>query len=362
MTEHVELDQLRGSFREVLDRESDRDHLLKHIATGKPRYETLWKLASELGWPLLSIPERDGGLGLDINALCVLYRELGRAVAPIPLLGGMLAIDLLVHGASHSQREAWLPQIASGQAAVAVSPPTIWAPPTVKIRVDVDAAVLDGTALHVPDAPASQLLIVSAVETSGKQWRVVIDAAADKIEVLSIQPTDQTRSLGHVVFRGTVVPRDRVLEDADTKLETHLTLHAALAVACDSIGGAEACLTTTLDYLKTRQQFGRLIGSFQALKHRCADHQSALVAATALLEAAVVQVSKGAGELDALLVKAYACDVYARIAQDAVQMHGGIGFTWEHSCHLFLKRAKFNQVLFGSRERLLDRVAEKMVS
>lgn len=362
MSDQLELDQLRTSFREVLDRECDRARVLEHIATGKPRSEALWKLAGELGWPMLSIPGEEGGVGLGIDALCVLYRELGRSLAPLPLLGGMLGIDLLTRGASNHQRCDWLPRIADGGVAVAVSTPTPWAAPTVTLRIEAETAILDGTAMNVLDAPASEVLIISCTDASGAQRRALIDVAADGAEILSTAPTDQTRSMGQVAFHRTAVPRHRVLEDAGAAPEAHLTVHAALAIACDAIGGAEACLKMTLDYLKTRQQFGRLIGSFQALKHRCADHQSALVAATALLDAAIVQVSGGGGELDALLVKAYACEVYARIAQDSVQMHGGIGFTWEHSCHLFLKRAKLNQVIFGSREQLLDRSAGIMGS
>jgi alkylation response protein AidB-like acyl-CoA dehydrogenase len=137
-----------------------------------------------------------------------------------------------------------------------------------------------------------------------------------------------------------------------------------LAIACDSIGGAKAVLDPTVAYLKTREQFGKPIGSFQALKHRCAEHKVAIEAADALVRDAVERWSNDAADaaLFAALAKALACDVYAGVATDAVQLHGGIGFTWEHVCHRYLKRAKLNQTLFGGSAAHRDRAAQLLLA
>jgi alkylation response protein AidB-like acyl-CoA dehydrogenase len=140
--------------------------------------------------------------------------------------------------------------------------------------------------------------------------------------------------------------------------------HAALALACDGLGLADAVLTLTVEYLKTRMQFGKVIGSFQALKHRCANHKVALEAARASTHDAVRHWVEGRSDARARssLAKAHACEAATVIATDAVQLHGGIGFTWEHTCHLFLKRAKLNEALFGTRAAHEDRAANLLLN
>ncbi|TAL00023.1 MAG: acyl-CoA dehydrogenase, partial [Rhodospirillaceae bacterium] len=140
-----------------------------------------------------------------------------------------------------------------------------------------------------------------------------------------------------------------------------LMLHAAVAVASDAMGGAESILASTIEYLKLRQQFGKVIGTFQALKHRVADHHVAIIGAEALVENVAEEASRGRPDLaGALECKALATSVYARIAQDCIQLHGGIGFTWEHPAHLFLKRALVDATLFGSVEQTLDRFIARL--
>src|SRR5262249_38403424 len=153
--------------------------------------------------------------------------------------------------------------------------------------------------------------------------------------------------LAHAGFEALMLPVERRLgeQPLDPVLHDALLEHAALALACDAVGAAQEVLGLTIDYLKTRQQFGKPIGSFQALKRRCADHRVALEVAWSLVREAVRSRASGASDAaaQASLAKAYACDVGAAIATDATQLHGGIGVTWEHPCHLFLKRAKLDE-------------------
>jgi alkylation response protein AidB-like acyl-CoA dehydrogenase len=169
--------------------------------------------------------------------------------------------------------------------------------------------------------------------------------------------------LARLELDGVRVAADRVLGGGDELRDT-LTAEAALLIACDAKGGANAVLERTLDYLKTRMQFGKPIGSFQALKHRCADHKVALEASGAVTTEAVRLWAAGdpSAVVMASSAKAYACGTYATVAEDAVQLHGGIGFTWEHDCHLFLKRAKLNQALYGSTSAHLDRAASLLAA
>ena len=174
-------------------------------------------------------------------------------------------------------------------------------------------------------------------------------------------PHDATRTLGRLRLDQHPVPAERLLAEgaAAEQLRERLMDHAALALAADSIGGAAAIFDITLEYLKTRRQFDRPIGSFQALKHRCATLRIRQRAAEASLLRAR-EASTGGIERPstaASIAKFEACDAYLAIAAQAIQLHGGIGFTWEHSCHLFLKRAKLNQVMFGSSGWHQDRVA-----
>jgi alkylation response protein AidB-like acyl-CoA dehydrogenase len=173
------------------------------------------------------------------------------------------------------------------------------------------------------------------------------------------RPTmDRTRSLCDVVFDDVEIAPEQVLNVTPAHWGELLD-HASVALACDSIGGATHILEKTVEYLRTRVQFNRAIGSFQALKHRCATWKILQEAASALTSNAAQMLAADAEQRasSASSAKFYACDAYAAIAGDAVQLHGGIGFTWEHDCHLFLKRAKLNQVLFGSAIEHRERVA-----
>jgi alkylation response protein AidB-like acyl-CoA dehydrogenase len=352
-------DSLRDGFRDVLDREAGSERLHRFVDAGGLYDEALWRAAAALGWPALSVPEAHGGLGLGLPEAAVLFEEIGRALAPLPLLGGYLAGRAIEIGGSEAQKAAWLPRIAAGELVCAISPPLPGRAPLPTAVEDGDGLRLSGQALDLLDGGSASLFLVLARLAHGSLAYVLVDGVEAAVE-----PTvDRTRHLARVDLDGVRVSADRVLGGGQALRET-LAAEAALLIACDAKGGANAVFERTLDYLKTRMQFGKPIGAFQALKHRCADHKVALEASGAVAAEAVRLWAAADSSAVAMAssAKAYACDVYGEVAEDAVQLHGGIGFTWEHDCHLFLKRAKLNQALYGSSVAHLDRAARLLAA
>jgi alkylation response protein AidB-like acyl-CoA dehydrogenase len=358
----MDLEALRDGLRGVLSEQASHEKVAAFTDAQGVLDANLWGQASELGWLALSAPEKQGGLGLGPAELGVVYEELGRTVTPLPVLGSMLVIEALRQDA---ERQApWIERLASGELIGATSHLTPQSLQTdLVLTADGDSIVLNGSSGHILDGAAASLLLLLAREGETLRW-VLVEPATDGVAVERLETIDRTRHLGRVTLADLRLPRDRVLSGEARDIAAALIRHAGLALAADAIGGATAILDITLEYLKTRQQFGKPIGSFQALKHRCADHKIALVAAQAYVAEAVAKAASGVPEAHryALSAKALACDVFVRIAQDAVQLHGGIGYTWEHPCHLYLKRAKLNEQLFGGPTVWLDAVSDRLLA
>jgi alkylation response protein AidB-like acyl-CoA dehydrogenase len=345
----IGLDELRNSIREVLD-----EHLLARgdaipNEEGRPLDRALWDQMAGLGWLALGIDEAHGGLGQGFAHSAVLHEELGRALSSVPALTTLLAADAIALAGTAEQKARWLPAIAAGElmASITLTPSGAIAP----------TAHADGVVVpDMPFADAVDLFLLPVAAADGRVALAVVEAA--KASVTKRRTVDLTRSMGEVrVDAAVLAGAERIPLDPATL--GRLRDRAAVALASDAIGGSAAVLARTVDYLCVREQFGRPIGSFQALKHRAANWKVLLEAATALVRHAADAVA--ADETDASTVascaKFYACDAYAAISADAIQLHGGIGFTWEHVCHLFLKRAKLNQLLFGSSTVHKERVA-----
>lgn len=352
MDDDLDLDALRASFRDVLASECSLEVALKHFEHRHGTHRKLWDTIVELGWPALAIPEAQGGLGLGIAALALLYEELGRAVAPLPFASTMIAADAIARGGSEQQRDVWLPRIAAG-AILAVAPPAPLGPPQLRIERQGAAWHLSGS-VDVLDAADAAAALLLASDMNGGLCRVLVAPAM----VAARSLWDHGHTLSTLTFDREDVGEDAVFASG-VELEEALAIHAALALAAEAVGGSDTLLPLTVDYLKTRHQFGKPIGSFQGLKHRVADHRTRLEADRLLLASAVALAAAGdplAGS-EASAAKAQACADYAELARDAVQLHGGIGFTSEQACHLFLKRARLNEALFGDGERHIARAA-----
>jgi alkylation response protein AidB-like acyl-CoA dehydrogenase len=341
----LDLSELRAGIRPVLEGVCGHEALRRHIDSDAPFLAALREEARALGWFGLVSPEEAGGLALHRHAGVVLNEELGRAASPLPIVGALMAgRALALTGAAGPMAE----RIAAGEAVVGVSAGD--AAPTLKLS---RAGALSGAARLILDGADADLFLLQADADDGAAWVLV---ARDMLAVTPTPLVDRTRSMAEARCDGVKIDRSRMF-GAD--VARALRIEAAMALAGDAVGGAAAVLEMTIAYLKTREQFGRPIGSFQALKHRCADHAVALEAAKALVEDAAAHWDgdDAAMEAKAALVKAHACETYAAIAADAVQLHGGIGFTWEHPCHIYLKRAKLNQALFGTAAAHRDRAA-----
>jgi alkylation response protein AidB-like acyl-CoA dehydrogenase len=364
-SDSMDLGALRDGVRAVLAQQASHEKVAAFTNAEGVRDQPLWAQAAELGWLALSASEAHGGLDLGPSELAVLYEELGRAVAPLPVLGTMLVIEALTRGGDAAQQAAWTPRLAAGELAGAVSMLTPGTPKsTLTLLAGADGGVvLDGVVENLLDGAAADVLLLLARDGETSRW-VLVEPAVDGVTVEKAATVDRTRHLGAVRFDRVALPAGRVLSGDAGQIADALLHQAALALASDARGGANAIFEITLDYLKTREQFGKPIGSFQALKHRCADHKIALVASGALVAEAVVKMASGdpAAGRYALAAKALATEVYARVAQDAVQLHGGIGYTWEHPCHLYLKRAKLNEQLFGGPAAYLDRVTQLLLA
>jgi len=347
MTLTSEQQALRDSFRQVLGDVAAPSDTRRACDSGADPAARLWAQMAELGWLALPIAAQFGGLGLGRVETAALYEELGRCVAPAPVLGVFLAAEALSVSGDDGAKQRWLPGLARGEAKIAVA-------------ADFSASVAErggrvtGRVAHMLDVGADAM--IAPIESPPASPRLaLVKASAPGVSAVLTPAIDITRALGAIEFKDGEAEIIALTPAQWSALQDH----AHIALACDSLGGAEAILDRTVAYMQTREQFGRPIGSFQALKHRAAQWKVLLEAARALVQSAVAKWEAGdpALAIAASAAKFYACDAYAAIAGDAVQLHGGIGFTWEHECHLYLKRAKLNQTLFGASAAHKDRIA-----
>jgi alkylation response protein AidB-like acyl-CoA dehydrogenase len=351
------LSALRDSACDVL-----ADHCASHQlhgfvdGEGEAFDRKLWKMAADLGWLGLAAPERCGGLGAGIVETAALQRELGRFAAPIPYISTVLVERALAHWRPSSIADAFCSALCAGEKVAGAG--QIGSGRDGGLRAErVDGKFrIEGTCALVLDGTGADLFLLS-VRVPGEAAGLALLQASDGLKVEPLPVADRTRAVARLVCNDVVAPAETVLLGSPAaELTTMLADDARILIASDALGGAEAIFDKTVDYLKTRIQFGKPIGSFQALKHRCADHKVRIEAAKFLVDRAAA-ASQDERSLWAGLAKFNACDAYAAIAGDSVQLHGGIGFTWEHDAHLFLKRAKLNQHLFGDSAEEQDRAA-----
>jgi alkylation response protein AidB-like acyl-CoA dehydrogenase len=285
-----------------------------------------WAAMCELGWPALLVPEEHGGLGLGVVELAVVQEELGAALAPSPFLSTVAAAAVIADAGSDEQRERWLPALAAGEARGAV------------------ATVLDDAGwTAVPDADGADVIVVRENDA----WSLTADTSAEAVEAL-----DATRRLWRVRAEGDLEPLPGEGERAFDVV--------AVALAAESVGVARRAMDMAVQYAKEREQFGRPIGAYQAISHACAQMLLEVEGArsTTLYAAWALDHEPESGQLAASMAKAYASDAGWRVPAAALQVHGGIGFTWEHDLHLWLKRGKANAYVWGDSRAHRTRVAD----
>jgi alkylation response protein AidB-like acyl-CoA dehydrogenase len=351
--EIISVAELRESVHGFLAAEID----LKAIREDSGQRETalagLWSSTADLGWPGLIVPASYGGLGLGTPHLACLHEQLGYFLAPLPILATQLAADCLLLAGNSAQKERWLGGMAAGKVRA-----TLGLPVTALELPGLDAQNrVTGTLVDVPDGLWAAQIIVP-VQRGREVYFAILDRDTEGVRVTSRAIIDLTRSLADVHMASVHVPAERLLP-ATPAAWTGILDRACLALAADSVGGASRILTDTIAYIGQRRQFGRAIGSFQALKHRVATWKIRLEGAGALMRHCAEQLADAAPAASGLAsaTKASATEIYCQIAGDAIQLHGGIGFTWDHECHMFLKRARLSAVLFGGTMQHRDRAA-----
>jgi len=327
----------------------------------------LWDLmASQLGLHGLAIPEEYGGGGFSFFELGLALEEMGRALAVSPFFAScVMAAPLLLALDDETARKDLLPGIASGAtiATVALAEDSgSWRPDDVTARASSQDGVwrLDGHKSFVLDGAVADVLLVVAQTGSGLAV-LAVDADAPGLGRTPLPTMDQTRKQARITFESTP---GRMLGTGDGARDAIAAMldASAVALAAEALGGTGKVLEMSVDYAKVREQFGRPIGSFQAIKHKCASMLVDLESSRSAVYYALWATASGHPDavVVAPLTKAYCVDTYLHAAGENIQIHGGIGFTWEHPAHLYLKRAKSSQLLLGDsdyhRQQLADRI------
>ena len=309
-----------------------------------------WSLMAQAGWIGLEASESFGGADASFAEGAVILDEIGRAAKPTSYLGGaVLAIGALKVLEANDSRDQLLTAVSSGATKVAVALPTDGGS---RPRFRLDGLRLSGLAEFVPDAGEAEVLLLPTEESDGTPVMAVLRADAAGLAVTAQPVLDETRRLAVVSVTGLDIDNTEVWRfDGDAQQAFGRLLdRARVAVACDSLGLSETMLATTVSYVALRQQFGRPIGSFQAVKHACADMLVQVEVGRRLLDAAVdavVQASPDATTAT-LMAKSHVCAAAVDVIGKAMQLHGGMGYTWESGVHVYLKRAALNRSLFGS--------------
>jgi alkylation response protein AidB-like acyl-CoA dehydrogenase len=336
------LDALREGVAGVLAEQSGSVAVHAFIDGKNALDRELWSQAAALGWLGSGIPEQYGGLGLGCHGLAILHAELGRQAAPGPHIPTLSAAQVIVENGSEAVRTAWLPRIVSGEVNAAVP------------------ATLDAAALTWSGAGVSGALrclggrdATFALAPAGDAWVIVELAGA---EISATPMWDRTREVIDVRLRDA--KPTAILEDREG-VSGALFRAMAVATAADSCGGARSITERTIAYMKTREQFGQPIAGFQALKHRAADLATKLAVMDEMVAHAVGKIAAGEPDADiwVSLAKAEVTEAFVFIATDCVQLHGGVGFTWDYDPQIFLKRARLNEVLVMANPALRDRAA-----
>ena len=346
---------LRREARRALESWCTLETVRKIMETPEGHDEGMWRRMAEMGWLGLAVPEEHGGSDLSMVSLATLAEEMGRALLPSPFHGTLLATLLIREAGSASQRSAWLPRIVSGdlKGAVALAEAQSgWDLASVSATATRkgDRITLAGEKHLVTDAPSADLIVGTFREPEGLSLFAVEPGAAG-VKVSPDRLVDQTRRSGCVVFPGVEVGAEARMGAPGTALATLARVMPRMwtALAAEMAGGMDRILAITVDYAKVREQFGKQIGAFQAVKHPLVNVMIDVEMTRSLVYRAAAAIDHAPEKAERLsrMAKALASDAYANAAAKAVQLHGGIGFTWECDVHLFFKRAQWSKFALG---------------
>jgi alkylation response protein AidB-like acyl-CoA dehydrogenase len=336
--------------------------------------EKVWTyLGSQLGLAGLAIPEQYGGAGFRFTEQAIVLEELGAALYPGPYLASsVLAATALLASQDEPAKQELLPGIASGDVVATLAlteDDGSWEPDDNALAASQDAGggwVLDGHKSYVLDGHSAGLILVAGRipgqgQAGGSLSLFAVAADAPGLDRTALPTLDQTRKMARLVFSSVPARLIGAAGDAGPVLAKSLDV-AAIALAAEQLGGAQRALDMAVAYAKVRHQFGRPIGSFQAIKHRCADLLLEVESLRSAVGYAAAAVAEDSAEVPvvAALVKALASDTYFHVAAENIQIHGGIGFTWEHNAHLYFKRAKASELFLGDASYHRERLAARL--
>ena len=362
-----EQEELRKSVRSFLENKSSEEAVREQMETEKGYDKAVWdQMANQLGLQSLAIPEEFGGQGFSFIELGVVLEEMGRALLCAPFFSSVvLAANTLLASGDDAAKKKYLPGIASGEtiATLATTEPSgRWdeAGITIEAKGKGSDYTISGTKSFVIDGHIANLIIVAA--RTGKSVSLfAVEGDAKGLTRTALSTMDQTRKQAKLDFSNT--PATLIGKEGDgSKVLAKVMDLAAVALAAEQVGGAQKVLEMAVQYAKDRIQFGRPIGSFQAIKHKCADMLLEVESAKSAAYYGMWCAAEENEELPSVasLAKAYCSEAYFHAAAENIQIHGGIGFTWEHPAHLYFKRAKSSELIFGDptyhRELLAQRI------
>ena len=360
-----EQEELRKLVRRFCEEKSPSDQVRRLMDSDDNRDPQVWsQMAEQLGLQGIAISEEHGGAGFGPVELGIVLEEMGRTLLVSPYFATVALAGQALSASDDKEAKArWLPGIADGSvtATLALTEESgAWDLGSVQASAERsgDGWSLTGVKNFVPDGHSADLLLVVARDGAGLGL-FAVESSASGLTRTRLDTLDLTRELGRVELAAT--PAVRIGGDGDaTDYLTKVGDLVLAAIAAEQIGGAAKCLDMAVDYAKIRVQFGRPIGSFQAIKHKCADMLLEVESGKSAAYYASSVVADGGSEANiaAALAKAYCSQAYTHAAKENIQIHGGIGFTWEHDAHLYLKRAKSSELLFGTPAQHRERLAE----
>jgi alkylation response protein AidB-like acyl-CoA dehydrogenase len=360
---------LRQSARDFFARECKPERVRELMSTETAFDEKLWRAMADQGWTGLIIPEEFGGLGLGLVDLIAVTEEMGRACLPGPYLSTLWASVLIDRAGSEGQRKQYLEPISSGdlKATVALLEESAdWNIAAVQMRAEKEGKGyrLRGRKEFVTDAETADVIVCAARNINGLVL-LPVGKGARGLKITATPGLDATRKLYSVELDNVVVPEaDALAFTTRTREALEGAIDVAIVALCgEMLGGMEWTLETSVEYAKTRQQFGKPIGVYQAVQHQCADMFLMAESARSAVYYAAWAVSEKdrSAKLAVSVAKAYCSDAAREVGNRGMQVHGGIGFTWEHNLHLYYKRAKGSEIVFGDANYHREEIAKAVI-
>lgn len=368
-----EQEMIRSQAAEFLKKECSITFVRELMSSEHGYSQEFWKKVTELGWLALVFPEKYGGAGLGFVELTVVLESMGGALAPGSFFSSILGGLILLEAGDEEQKKRWLAPLVEGKikATLAVTGPDAGWQAADMSSVSAERGngnySLSGTKLFVPDAHHAELIVCAASigSSSAAENNItlfVVDRDSEGLNITPLKTMDQSRRLYDVTFEQVRVPAGHLLGNTGKawSIMENVIAKATIGLCAEMVGGAQRVLDMCVDYAKQRIQFGRPIGSFQAIQHKCADMFLMIESARSATYAAAWSASQDGADtaLLASIAKAYTSDAYRFVVGEGIQIHGGMGFTWEHDMHLYFKRAKADEFNLGDANYHRERVAQ----